>query len=78
VDEERAAIHSTTYKVASDVVGLRKKEHRDLFDDNDPEISAMLDGLQEKHFTWINDKIASPSVHCTLLSVRRFKLICTT
>ena len=45
-----------TFKVASEVLGHSTTRHKDWFDDQDAEASALLDDMHRTHLAWIKDK----------------------
>ena len=45
-----------TYDVTAETVGFKRRVHRDWFDENDSEATALLDDMHQKHLSWIKDK----------------------
>jgi len=53
---EWSQLKQAAYKVTGETAGFRRRVHRDWFDDNDSEATALLDDMHQKHITWIKDK----------------------
>jgi len=53
---EWSQLKQAAYKVTAETAGFRRRVHRDWFDDNNSEATALLDDMHQKHITWIKDK----------------------
>ena len=50
------SFRDTTLRVSEEVLGYPTKKHRDWFDENDTEITPLLNQLHDLHLDWIADK----------------------
>jgi len=55
-EKEWSQLKQATYKATAETAGFRRRVHRDWFDENDSEATALLDDMHQKHLTWIKDK----------------------
>ena len=53
-----AAFKDSTFKVVEDVVGFSKRKHQDWFDENDNEISALLEQKNAAYRAWLSDPLS--------------------
>ena len=58
-EEMWTRLKDVTFKVASEVLGHSTTKHKDWFDDQDAEASALLDDMHRTHLAWIKDKSSS-------------------
>jgi len=49
-------LKTTVYNAAVYVIGHKRSHHKDWFDDNDGEATALLDDMHAKHLAWIQEK----------------------
>jgi len=61
---------TTVFETAAKVIGFRKSQHKDWFDDQDTAAQSLMKDMHEKHLAYINDKndAVKKSAYTTLRS----------
>ena len=56
MEEEWSTLRVVVYTVVADLFGFVQRSHKDWFDENDLEITKLLDTLHKRHKDHISDK----------------------